>query len=315
VHTVNLVAQSESPVKILDGGVVKGVPLSDTGHIKVLVGGVVKAFGFPPEFSEFFFLNRSDYTNNQFTVLGKDLLGNYLIGEYDIATSTWLNLYSTTISQPFFVIGNYIYFYDNTIYTLEKRSFDSSFTFITSTTVTPEILTWPIQFLAENGTYFYTAEQLYVSINERYTLLKKYNMDLSLLTRTPDPSFLGNPGAISAGNIIAFYIKDTPPAPSYLVTYDLSFNFLNKFTGGMYYYHGGGQMHTTSGLSFLHYGGNVFNTATGNLSGTLTDYYTGYSASILSFSATQDYFSYISADKTKIYIYDTSFALQHTINC
>jgi hypothetical protein len=44
VHTVNLVAQSESPVKILDGGVVKGVPLSDSGHIGVLSGGKVRYF-------------------------------------------------------------------------------------------------------------------------------------------------------------------------------------------------------------------------------------------------------------------------------
>jgi len=45
VHTVNLVAQSESPVKILDGGVVKGIPLVGVSPGKILVDGKVMSIG------------------------------------------------------------------------------------------------------------------------------------------------------------------------------------------------------------------------------------------------------------------------------
>jgi hypothetical protein len=50
VYTVEFVNQSESPLKILDKGIVKGIPLGDVGPIKLLVGGKVKAIGSPEEY-------------------------------------------------------------------------------------------------------------------------------------------------------------------------------------------------------------------------------------------------------------------------
>jgi hypothetical protein len=45
VCKVDFVPQSESPLKILDGGIVKGIPLGDAGPIKLMVGGKIKAIG------------------------------------------------------------------------------------------------------------------------------------------------------------------------------------------------------------------------------------------------------------------------------
>lgn len=116
VNTVDFVKQSESPLKILDGGIVKGIPLGE-GPIKLMTGGKVRSIGGEKEATGEILV---------FSNLGKDWY-------YD--TNLELKKYYPSLSWPNYAfydrhgegIGDYFFefvLFDYTTWRILKQSWD-----------------------------------------------------------------------------------------------------------------------------------------------------------------------------------------------
>jgi len=127
VVTVPLVNQSESPLKILDGGKVKGIPLGDTGPIKILVNGKVRCMGGAAKIVGFKWITRYSYVGETLLVLGRDSNGIDVWCLYDLNTDTWLWKTPTLMGynnswDTFCVLNGDIYFAHNVSPIISRRN-------------------------------------------------------------------------------------------------------------------------------------------------------------------------------------------------
>jgi hypothetical protein len=147
--------------------------------------------------------------------------------------------------------------------------------------------------------------------------LKKYDLDLNLVSSITNAPTALSFGGLGIGNVVMYGSNSGPPSTYYYYRYDTGLNYTATYTATpdfvKYYSSSGGQGHAGTGYHF-HGNSTVLNSADGSIVTDITDYKLDYSSAILSFSATKDYFSWISADNTKIYINNTAFVLQHTIS-
>jgi len=265
--------------------------------------------------TSFTFMNRIDYTGNKFAVYGIKG-GEGAIGIYDIATGTWGNIYPSDISQPFLIIGNYIYFYDITARVLEKRTFDEDFTLTASVNIdAADALN--AHNLAEDTANIYAGGKKKPPDPDNYATINKYDTDLNLVSSKTDSETSVSFGGLGVANVLMHSSNGGPPATYYYyLKSKTDFSLLTTYTKTpdfeLYSSTSGGQGHAGTGYHF-HGNSTVINSADGSVVTDLIDYYLDYSPAILSFSATKDYFSYISSDYLKIYIYDTAFNLVRTI--